>query len=360
MSTPHRVKIASIDTGSASNATASAPNGPRGPRRGGGDVSFGRSSVCTQPHSRPDGPTGKGYREADPVTRCDACNPVRQTHPVHTDSDPYVTAAEASEFLRSRLGDHDVVLVLGSGWSTVSSELGSINAELPYSELPHSTQPAVPGHDGVIRSLSVRDARPDGSSLGLLVLAGRTHLYEGGTTASVVHPVRSAVMAGCGTVLLTNAAGSLRDEIGIGRVSLIADHLNLTGANPLCGPPPPNGAGHRFTDLTDLYDSELRGRILATRPNLAEGVYAGLLGASFETPAEIRMLRALGADLVGMSTVLEAIAAHHLGARVVGLSLVSNLAAGMQSTVNHEEVLAVSRAASPVLVETLQHVLSVL
>jgi purine-nucleoside phosphorylase len=285
---------------------------------------------------------------------------VSQTRRVQTDPDPYAAAASTAEFLVARLGDHDALLVLGSGWSTLSSALGTVVGELPYSALPHGTPPAVPGHEGVIRSLTVDRNGSTEPALRLLVLAGRTHLYEGGTAASVVHPVRSAVLAGCGTVLLTNAAGSLREEVGVGQVSLISDHLNLTGTNPLCGTPPPGGSGSRFADLTDLYDRDLRRRIRETRPDLAEGVYAGLLGGSFETPAEIRMLRVLGADLVGMSTVLEAIAAHHLGARVVGLSLVSNLAAGMQPAVDHEEVLAVSRAASTTLADTVQHVLGTL
>jgi len=179
------------------------------------------------------------------------------------------------------------------------------------------------------------------------VFLGRVHLYEGHDPATVVHGVRTAVAAGCRVVVLTNAAGGIREGYQVGQPVLIRDHLNLTGRSPLGGPPPPEGYPSRFTDLTDLYSARLRA--LATRADegLAEGVYAALPGPHYETPAEIRALRTLGADLVGMSTVLEAIAAHHLGAEVLAISLVSNLAAGLAPHgLDHLEVVAAGKAAA--------------
>ena len=157
-----------------------------------------------------------------------------------------------------------------------------------------------------------------------------------------MHGVRTAVAAGCRVVVLTNAAGGIRDGLRVGQPVLISDHLNLTGRSPLTGPPPPDGYPSRFTDLTDLYAERLRALAARADPSLAEGVYAALPGPHYETPAEIRMLRTAGADLVGMSTALEAIAARHLGAEVLGISLVSNLAAGPQrrQALDHAEVVA--------------------
>lgn len=258
-------------------------------------------------------------------------------------SDPFEAASSAADRLHDALGEHRVAVVLGSGWAGVAEALGETLAELPASELPGVAVPTVPGHEGVLRSVGV--PLPSGAPVRVLVMSGRAHLYEGHGAADVVHPVRAAVLAGARTMVLTNAAGSLRPEWAPGSTVLISDQLNLTGANPMCGAAPPGGSGARFVDLSDLYGRRLRSLVRARRPELAEGVYAGVLGGSFETPAEIRMLRGMGADLVGMSTVLESIAAHHLGAEVVGLSLVTNLAAGLQPSVDHAEVLAVGDAA---------------
>lgn len=266
--------------------------------------------------------------------------------------DPYRLAADAAAHLEEQLGRHEVAVVLGSGWAEVVDRLGETRAEVPLGSLPGAPAPTVPGHRGSLRSVAF-DA-PDGRSVPVLVAAGRVHLYEGHDAATVVHVVRAAVLSGCRTVVLTNAAGSLRPEVRTGTPVLVADHLNLTGDNPLCGPPPPSGTGSRFADLTDLYSARLRERIRAAVPDLGEGVYAGLRGGSFETPAEIRMLAGMGADLVGMSTVLEAIAAHHLGAAVVGVSLVTNLAAGLQASVDHEEVLAAGHASVDRVAEVLR------
>ncbi len=253
-------------------------------------------------------------------------------------ADPYADARAAAEAVRERLGDHRAALVLGSGWAGVAGMLGEERASVPMPELPGFPAPSVQGHAGT--ALSV-----DAGGAPVLVLAGRAHLYEDHGVATVVHGVRAAVMAGCGVVLLTNAAGSLVAANGPGTPVVIRDHLNLTGANPMTGPDPPQGVPARFCDLGDLYSARLRAAAAAAVPGVAEGVYAGLLGGSYETPAEILMLRALGAELVGMSTVLEAIAARHLGAEVFGVSLVTNLAAGMaDEALDHREVLATGQA----------------
>jgi purine-nucleoside phosphorylase len=257
--------------------------------------------------------------------------------------DPYALAATAAATLveRAGAGGHVAAVVLGSGWQPAADALGETVVSVSPSELPGFTAPTVAGHHGEIRSVLVGDRR-------VLVLLGRNHLYEGRSAAEVVHPVRVAVLAGVPVVVLTNAAGGLGAQMRPGQAVLIRDHLNLTGQNPLSGPPPPEELGPRFVDLTTVYPERLRRLAREVDPSLAEGVYAGLLGPSYETPAEIAMLRTLGADLVGMSTTLEAIAARHLGAEVLGISLVSNLAAGVSaSPLDHAEVLAAGAAAAP-------------
>jgi purine-nucleoside phosphorylase len=254
--------------------------------------------------------------------------------------DPLELARASATVLRDRLGEHAVAVVLGSGWAGVAPLLGEVRASVPMASLRGFPVPAVPGHRAA--ALSV-----DAGGVPVLVLAGRVHLYEGHGAAAVVHGVRAAVLSGCRTVVLTNACGSLRPEWAPGTPVLLADHLNLTGASPLCGPEPPAWAPGRFRDLAGLYAAPLREAVRRAVPGTPEGVYAGVLGGAYETPAEIRMLRVLGADLVGMSTVLEAVAAHHLGAAVCGLSLVTNAAAGMgDEPLRHEEVLARGRASA--------------
>jgi purine-nucleoside phosphorylase len=207
-------------------------------------------------------------------------------------------------------------------------------------ELAGFPRPSVEGHPGLVRSVEVDGAR-------VLVALGRAHLYEGNGAGAVVHGVRTAVLAGCRTVVLTNAAGGVDPSFAAGQAVLVADHLNLTGQNPLAGPPPPPGDGPRFVDLTDLYAPGLRALARQVDPGLPEAVYAAFLGPSFETPAEIRMARTLGAGLVGMSTALEAIAVRQLGGEVLGVSLVTNPAAGVVAApIEHGDVLAVGEAAS--------------
>lgn len=266
--------------------------------------------------------------------------------------DPYTAAEVAATEIRDRLGPHDVLLVLGSGWAGAAESLGVEQASVPMPEFSGFPAPAVQGHSGALQSRDV-----DGVSL--LVMAGRAHFYEGHPIHTVVHGVRSAVGAGCTRVILTNAAGSLRDETPPGSPVVISDHVNLTGANPMTGPAPPSSGPDRFVDLVDLYSPRLRAAARAAVPGIAEGVYAGLLGGSYETPAEIRMLQHLGADLVGMSTVLEAIAAKHLGAEVFGASLVTNMGAGLaKERLDHGDVLAKGAESSERLADLLRAVVT--
>jgi purine-nucleoside phosphorylase len=270
--------------------------------------------------------------------------------------DPYAAAAASAARLASRLGrpTHDVAIILGSGWAEAADVVGPPRAEVPLADIGGFPPPTVPGHGGSVRSVEL-------AGLGVLVFLGRVHAYEGHPPATVVHGVRAAVAAGCRFVVLTNAAGAVNRDYRVGQPVLIADHLNLTGLSPLSGPPPPVGDGIRFVDLTDLYAARLRDLVRAAAPGLAEGVYAGLPGPHFETPAEIRMMRTLGADLVGMSTVHEAIAARHLQAEVVGISLVTNAAAGSgQGPLDHAEVMAAGHAAGAAMGELLTTVVGCL
>lgn len=273
--------------------------------------------------------------------------------PLDATADPFEAARSSAAAIRDALGEHRVAIVLGSGWAAAADELGSVLDRREGLELGLEP-PGVPGHRSTVTSVALE--RDPGASERALVLAGRVHLYEGHPVERVVHQVRAAVLAGASTVVLTNAAGSLRRTVGIGSVVAITDQLNLTGENPMCGAAPDPPLPGRFVDLTDLYSARLRSGLQGARPGLADGVYAGLRGASFETPAEIRMLRTMGADLVGMSTVLEAVAARHLGAEVVGLSLVTNLAAGMQPGIDHLEVLDAAAVALADLVDVLDAV----
>jgi len=268
-------------------------------------------------------------------------------------TDPYEIASMAAAELarRSGLDRHDAVVVLGSGWAAAADELGDLVADTELGNLPGFPTPTVAGHLNLARSVTLGAVR-------VLVLGGRSHLYEGHSAATVVHGVRTAIAAGCRTVILTNAAGGFNLEWPVGQPVLISDQLNLTGASPMVGPPPPSNKPARFVDLTETYSARLRGFARSADPTLPEGVYAGLLGGAFETPAEIRMLKAMGADLVGMSTVLEAIAARHLGAEVLGVALVTNPAAGLtDEVIKHADVLDAARDATPRMVELLRGVL---
>jgi purine-nucleoside phosphorylase len=242
-----------------------------------------------------------------------------------------------------------VAVVLGSGLSDLAGSLVG-RQRIPYSDIKALPQPRVAGHEGALYAGEVE-------GVPALVFAGRAHLYEGHDPATTTRWVDLAVDAGCSTVVITNAAGGINPELEVGAPSLISDHINLTGTNPLVGPGDPNG--DRFLDMTDVYDPELRALARSVDPELKEGIYAGLLGPTYETPAEVRMLAALGADLVGMSTVLEAIRARYLGARVLGISVVTNRAAGLSEIpLRHEEVAEAGRRAAKRLMKLLAGVIA--
>ena len=246
-------------------------------------------------------------------------------------TDPDAIAVDAAAAIRDRtgVGEHDVAVVLGSGWAPAAEALGDPVAVVPMAELPGFTPPTAAGHGGRVLSLRIGDRH-------VLVFVGRIHAYEGHELRHVVHPVRAACATGVRTIVLTNAAGGLREDFVVGQPVLISDHLNLTARSPL--------VGAQFVDLVDAYSPRLRAIAHEIDPSLAEGVYAGLPGPHYETPAEIRMLRTLGADLVGMSTVHETIAARAAGAHVLAVSLVTNLAAGMTGQpLSHDEVLEAGR-----------------
>ncbi len=240
-----------------------------------------------------------------------------------------VAAADLTAALES---EHDVAVVMGSGWAPAADAFGPARASVAIAELPGFAAPTAIGHGGEVRSVRVGNQR-------VLLFLGRTHLYEGRGVQAVAHGVRTAAAAGARTVILTNAAGGLAPEHQVGQAVLISDHINLTASSPL--------VGAHFVDCTDLYSTRLRALAREIDPSLTEGVYAALPGPHYETPAEIRMLRSLGADLVGMSTALEAIAAKAAGMDVLGLSMVTNAAAGITGEpLDHQEVLAAGRAAA--------------
>ena len=249
-------------------------------------------------------------------------------------TDPYEAAAEAADTLRELTGveTHDVALVLGSGWLPAVDALGEATAEINTTDLPGFQQSAVKGHSGKIRSIKAGDKN-------LLVFLSRTHYYEGKGVAAVVHPIRTAAKAGCRTIVLTNGCGGLKETWTPGTPVLISDHINLTGTSPI--------VGANFVDLTDLYSHRLRELAKQSDPSLDEGVYVQFPGPHYETPAEVKMAGILGGTLVGMSTTLEAIAAREAGMEILGISLVTNLAAGISDQpLNHEEVLEAGKAAA--------------
>jgi purine-nucleoside phosphorylase len=249
-----------------------------------------------------------------------------------------VTAQELAQQAADQLArltgvdHHDIALVLGSGWLPAVEALGEPTAEIATTDLPGFSAAAVTGHSGRIRSVRSGDRQ-------LLVFLSRTHYYEGKGVAAVVHPVRTAAAAGCRAIVLTNGCGGLNQAWSPGTPVLIRDHINLTARSPI--------EGAHFVDLTDLYSGRLRAICREVDPSLDEGVYVQFPGPHYETPAEIEMVRRIGGDLVGMSTTLEAIAAREAGMEVLGISLVTNLAAGISGEpLDHAEVLEAGRAAA--------------
>lgn len=247
---------------------------------------------------------------------------------------PYDLAREAATVLRERTGggDHDVALVMGSGWLPAADALGEPEYEIATADLPGFSAPAVAGHGGTVRSVRVGSHRA-------LVFLGRTHFYEGRGVDAVVHAVRTAAAAGASAIVLTNGCGGLDPAWTPGTPVLIRDHINLTATSPI--------VGANFVDLTDLYAQRLRDLVHEVDPQIDEGVYVQFPGPHYETPAEVRMAGILGGSLVGMSTTLEAIAAREAGMEVLGISLVTNLAAGISDQpLNHAEVLEAGQAAA--------------
>jgi purine-nucleoside phosphorylase len=258
------------------------------------------------------------------------------------DPNELATAAAARIAELTGVPRHDVALVLGSGWAPAADLVGETVAEIQAADVPGFTASSVPGHLSTLRSVRIRPIDDDGTGgepRHALVLGARTHYYEGRGVRAVVHGVRTAAAAGCSTIVLTNGCGGLNLGWAPGTAVLISDHINLTGASPL--------EGATFVDLTDLYSPRLREICRQVQPDLPEGVYAQFRGPQYETPAEVRMAGIMGADLVGMSTALEAIAARQAGMEVLGVSLVTNLAAGISPTpLDHAEVLEAGRAAA--------------
>jgi len=245
-------------------------------------------------------------------------------------------AAEAAAVLAARTGveRHDIALILGSGWGGAADLIGEEVASVEAGEIPGYDAHAVAGHSSLIRSLRTPDGRA------VLVLGARQHYYQVRDATKVAHGVRMAAAAGCTTLVVTNGCGSTRPEVGPGSVVLIRDHINFTGATPL--------EGATFVDLTNTYTPRLRELALRVDPTLVEGVYIQFTGPQYETPAEVRMATSWGADLVGMSTALESIAARERGMEILGLSLVTNLGAGIGGeTLHHGEVLDVGRESGP-------------
>lgn len=251
-------------------------------------------------------------------------------------TDPFEVARAAADVIAERTGveKHDVALVLGSGWGQTADLIGETKTVIDNTDVPGFAAAAVAGHSGQMRSVEIA-----GSGKRALVYGTRTHFYEGKGVRAVVHGVRTAAAAGCETIVLTNGCGGLNPSWGPGTPVLISDHINLTATSPL--------EGATFVDLTNLYSPRLRELARTVDSGLDEGVYAQFRGPHYETPAEVRMAKTLGADLVGMSTTLEAIAARHVGLEVLGVSLVTNLAAGISETpLSHEEVIEAGQNAA--------------
>jgi purine-nucleoside phosphorylase len=251
-------------------------------------------------------------------------------------TDPFEVAEAAAKVIQERtdVQSHDVALVLGSGWGQTGDLIGETLATIENTDVPGFGKAAVAGHSGTMRSVAIGD-----TGRRALVYGTRTHFYEGKGVRAVVHGVRTAAAAGCRTIVLTNGCGGLREEWPPGTPVLIRDHINLTAHSPI--------EGASFVDLTDVYTPRLRDLARTVDGSLDEGVYVQFRGPHYETPAEVRMARVIGGDLVGMSTSLEAIAARQSGLEVLGISLVTNAAAGISKTpLSHQEVIEAGQLAA--------------
>jgi len=270
-------------------------------------------------------------------------------------STPYDRACEAATFIASRTSLRPTIAaVLGSGLGGFASQLNDPVA-IPFSEIPHFAQPTAIGHSGRLLVGTLKGGTFD--AVPVAVMQGRLHAYEGYSSEEVTFPIRALGRLGIRSLILTNAAGGICEGYEQGQLVLISDHINLTGRSPVIGPND-DRFGLRFFDMTEAYSLDLRRIVQAAALEegleLDEGVYIGVLGPSFETPAEIRAFRALGADLVGMSTVQETVVARHMGIEVLGISCVTNMAAGIQAEpLNHLEVLETGKRVEATLARLL-------
>jgi purine-nucleoside phosphorylase len=264
-------------------------------------------------------------------------------------ADPFAIARDAAAQIAEKTGveRHDVALTLGSGWGAAADLIGETTATIPATEIVGFSKPALEGHLGSLRSILL----PSGKRA--LVIGARTHYYENHGVRRVVHSVRTAAATGATTMILTNGAGGIRETWKPGTPVLISDHINLTADSPL--------EGATFVDLTDLYSKRLRELAKGIDPGLDEGVYCQFRGPHYETPAEVQMAKTIGGHIVGMSTALEAIAARQAGMEILGMSLITNLAAGIQKTpLSHEEVIHAGKAAEPVISALLARIVAAL
>jgi purine-nucleoside phosphorylase len=263
--------------------------------------------------------------------------------------DPFEIAAQAATEIAEHTGvaSHDIALTLGSGWAKAADLIGTTTATVPASEIIGFSAPALAGHVGTLRSIEL----PSGKRA--LVIGARTHYYEGHGVRRVVHSVRTAAATGAKTMILTNGAGGIRESWKPGTPVLISDHINLTADSPL--------EGATFVDLTDLYSARLRALARTVDASLDDGVYVQFRGPNYETPAEVQMAKTMGGHIVGMSTALEAIAARQSGMEILGMSLITNLAAGIQKTpLSHAEVIQAGKDAEPVISALLAKIVELL
>jgi purine-nucleoside phosphorylase len=264
-------------------------------------------------------------------------------------TDPFEVAAQAAADIARITGvdRHDIALTLGSGWGKAADLIGETIATFPATDVTGFSKPALEGHVGTLRSIRTDKGK------NVLIIGARTHYYEGHGVRRVVHSVRTAAATGVKTMVLTNGAGGIKPTWGPGQPVLISDHINLTGDSPL--------EGATFIDLTDLYSTRLRDVARSIDPSLDEGVYCQFRGPQYETPAEVRMAKTIGGHIVGMSTALEAIAARQAGMEILGFSLITNMAAGIQTTpLSHQEVIEAGREAEPVISSLLARVIGAL
>ena len=264
-------------------------------------------------------------------------------------ADPFAIAAQAAADIAEKTGveHHDIALTLGSGWAKAADLFGETTATIPATEITGFSKPALEGHVGTLRSVLL----PSGKRA--LIIGARTHYYESHGVRRVVHSVRTAAATGASVMILTNGAGGIRETWTPGTPVLISDHINLTADSPL--------EGATFVDLTDLYSLRLRNLAREIEPALDEGVYTQFRGPHYETPAEVQMAKAIGGHIVGMSTALEAIAARQAGMEILGMSLITNLAAGIQKTpLSHEEVIEAGKNAESTISALLARIVGAL